>query len=257
MQRSICLALLGSSVATSLSAQSLAQRVASNDGNVQVVYASRPSACGDGETFIGNVFGRSTYYSGNSTFSGSGDWSRRPCIHGPARVVATVMRGEVTHVRAYVGPPPTSDMKTLNVSPAEAVAWLSDVVEHGNGKVATEAMLPLVLADAADPWPFLLRVARDDHRSSSIRRNALTWLAMGVTDKLGIADTDDDTDQDEIRKQVVFALSQRPKSESVPELIDLARTSKYPSARRSAIFWLGQTGDPRAADVYADLLKLR
>ena len=114
-----------------------------------------------------------------------------------------------------------------------------------------------ILADAPDPWPFLLRVARAETRASAIRRNALLWLSTGVTVKLGIADAGDDTDEDEIRKQVVFALSQRPKSESVPELIDLARTSKYPSARRSAIFWLGQTGDPRAADVYAELLDIR
>jgi hypothetical protein len=257
MQRSWWSALLCCALATRLTAQSVSQRVTSSDGNVQVIYNSRPSACGDGETFIGNVFGRSTYYSGTSTFSGHGSWSTRPCIHGPARVVVTVIGGEVTRLRAYVGPPPGSDMRTLNVSPAEAVAWLSGIIEGGSGKMASEAMLPLVLADAADPWPFLLRVARDDNRSSSIRRSALTWLSTGVTEKLGIADEGGDTDDDEIRKQVVFALSQRPKSESVPELIDLARTSKYPSARRSAIFWLGQTGDVRAIDVYADLLKLR
>jgi HEAT repeat protein len=60
-----------------------------------------------------------------------------------------------------------------------------------------------------------------------------------------------------MRTQAVFALSQRPKSESVPALMDLAKTAKYPSAKRSAIFWLGQTGDPRAADVFAELLGLR
>jgi hypothetical protein len=43
----------------------------------------------------------------------------------------------------------------------------------------------------------------------------------------------------------------------VPALMDLAKTAKYPSAKRSAIFWLGQTGDPRAADVFAELLGLR
>ena len=148
-------------------------------------------------------------------------------------------------------------MRTLNVSSADAVAWLSGIIERGSGRMASDAMLPLMLADAADPWPFLLRVARDDNHPLSTRRSALTWLSTGVTDKLGITDADNDSDEDEIRKQVVFALSQRHTSESVPELIDLARTSKYPSARRSAIFWLGQTGDVRAADVYADLLKLR
>jgi hypothetical protein len=244
-------------LAATAAAQSLPQRVTSTDGTVQVIYASRPSACGDGETFIGNVFGRSTYYSGNSTLSGHGSWSTRPCVHGPARVVATVMGGEVTRLRPFVGPVPSSDMRTLNVLPGEAVSWLGGIIERSSSKLASEAMLPLVLADADDPWPFLLRIARSDSRSTAIRRSALLWLSTGVTEKLGIADEGDDTDEDEVRKQVVFALSQGRKSESVPELIDLARTSKNPAARRSAIFWLGQTGDPRAADVYADLLKLR
>jgi hypothetical protein len=244
-------------VAATLGAQSIAQRVTSAEGTVQVIYNSRATACGDGETYIGNVFGESAYYSGNTTFSGHGSWNSRPCVHGPARVVATVISGEVTRLRPYVGPTPASDMRTLNASPAEAVTWLSGIVDRGNSKVASEAMLPLVLADTSEPWPFLLRVARDENRPSSIRKGALTWLASGVTEKLGLVDARSESDEDEVRDQVVFALSQRPKSESVPELIDLARTSKHPSARRSAIFWLGQTGDARAVDVYADLLKLR
>ena len=83
------------------------------------------------------------------------------------------------------------------------------------------------------------------------------WLSMGVNDHLGIADTRDESTDDEMRSQAVFVLSQRPKSESVPELIDLARSAKHASARRAAIFWLGQTGDSRAIEVYAELLGIR
>jgi len=101
----------------------------------------------------------------------------------------------------------------------------------------------------------LLRIARDDTRPLATRRTSLTWLAMGVTDHLGLSDQGDDSDNDEVKKQAVFALFQRPKSESVPELIDIVRTVKNPAVRRSAIFWLGQTGDMRAVDLYADLLK--
>ena len=117
--------------------------------------------------------------------------------------------------------------------------------------------MPLILADAPDPWPLLLRVARDDTRPLAVRRSALTWLSTGVNDHLGIADEESDTEDDEMRKQAVFVLSQRPKGESVPELIEIARTAKRPSVRRSAIFWLGQTGDMRAVDVFTELLASR
>jgi hypothetical protein len=119
-------------------------------------------------------------------------------------------------------------------------------------------MLPLLTAAGAEPWPLLLRVARDDNRSRATRSSALLWLGNGVTEKLGLSEDDDrESDEDELRQQAVFVLSQRPKSESVPELIDLAKHGKYPAVRRSAIFWLGQTGDPRAAETYAELLNLR
>jgi hypothetical protein len=180
-------------------------------------------------------------------------------VHGPARVVATVFGGEVTRLHVYVGPvpPPSADVETVNAGASDAAAWLASLVTGDNARLAASAILPLILVDAPDPWPVLLRVARDNGRSMNVRRDALMWLGTGVIDHLGIERQRDDTPDDEMRTQAVFALSQRPKSESVPALMDLAKSAKYPSAKRSAIFWLGQTGDPRAADVFAELLGLR
>lgn len=239
-------------------AQSVAQRVTSSDGIVQVVFPARAGVCGDGVAYIGNVFGQSSYFSSNSSYSiGHGSWERRPCEHGPVRIAATVMSGEVTRIRPYVGPLPRVEGRMLEVSAADAAAWLNDLITKAPSKLAEEAMFPLVIADGADPWPLLLRVARDDNRPLQVRRGALHWLGTGVADKLGLSNDDADTDDDEMRKQAVFVLSQRPKSESVPELMSLAKSAKYPSVRRQAIFWLGQTGDMRAADTFAELLKLR
>ena len=240
-----------------LSAQTIAQRIARADRPVQVVYPSRPSACGDGRSYIGHVFGDHSYYEmGDGAYTRGSEWSRG-CIHGPARVVVTVMDGDVTRLRTFVGPVPDSDAETITASAADAAAWLSSLVTKDNSRVASSAILPLILADATEPWPLLLRVARDDSRGMNVRREALLWLGMGAVEHLGIEDTGKDTPDDEMRTQAVFVLSQRPKSESVPTLMDLARSAKYPSAKRSAIFWLGQTGDPRAADVFAELLGLR
>ena len=112
-----------------------------------------------------------------------------------------------------------------------------------------------MLADGPEPWPLLIKVARDEHRPREVARSALQWLSIGVTQHLGLDDVNaHDNDDDEMREQAVFVLSQRRKSESVPELIDLAKNAKHPAARKAAIFWLGQSGDPRAVDVYAELL---
>jgi HEAT repeat protein len=240
-------------------AQTLSQRVLRSEGTVQVIYPSKASACGDGRGMIGGLFGRSMYFSGDNTLQGRGNWSRQSCEPGPARAAVTVMSGEITRIRAYVGPRPADPqgLTIIDVSAADASAWLSDIVAHNDSRVASDAMLPLLLADAPEPWALFLRVARDSARPRGVRRSALDWLGRGVNAHLGIADAEDDTPDDEMRSQAVFVLSQRPKSESVPDLIELARSTKHPSARRAAIFWLGQTGDPRAADVFAELLGLR
>jgi len=241
----------------SLGAQSLGERVIASDGLIQIVFPSRPEVCGDGQSVIANVLGRSNYYSGNAQFNGHGNWSDRPCVHGPARVVATVVGREVTRLRTYVGPfsATSPDTRTITASASDVSAWLGEIAARSNGRVASDAIFPLVIADASAPWQLLLRIARDDNRPRDVRRSALTWLANGVNDHLGIADTRDNSDDDEMRTQAVFVLSQRPKAESVPELIELARSSKHASVRRSAIFWLGQTGDPRAVEVFAELLR--
>ena len=56
------------------------------------------------------------------------------------------------------------------------------------------------------------------------------------------------------REQAVFALSQRPRDEGVPALISVARTNKDPEIRKKALFWLGQSHDPRALDLFEELL---
>jgi HEAT repeat protein len=53
----------------------------------------------------------------------------------------------------------------------------------------------------------------------------------------------------------VFALSQRPDEEGVPALIRIARTHRHPELRRQALFWLGQSGDPRALTLFEEILR--
>ena len=55
--------------------------------------------------------------------------------------------------------------------------------------------------------------------------------------------------------QAVFALSQRPKDESVPALVRVAKTHPDPSIRKKALFWLAQSDDPRAIALFEDILR--
>jgi len=59
---------------------------------------------------------------------------------------------------------------------------------------------------------------------------------------------------EKVKERAVFALSQLPKDEGVPKLIDVARTNRNPVVRKQAIFWLGQSRDPRALDFFVEVL---
>ena len=258
----IAAALLGSS----LNAQtSLAARVAqAPDGVVRMTYASRSGTCGDGRDLIGY---RKALFSDN--FQSIGDWHSQNCVPGPVRVSLFVAGGRVTRFRTAVGPgfPATSDRVTDlgMVSPIEAASYFFGIipqVERANGE-KSRVLLPAVLANAGDIIPQLVSVARDEARVTDTRHQAILWLGLlgdakviptlvafargGGAGPLG-ADIDDDDrkpGKKGLGSAAMAALSEMDDGIGVPALIDLSRNSSL-AIRSAAVFWLGQTRDPRA-----------
>ena len=58
-----------------------------------------------------------------------------------------------------------------------------------------------------------------------------------------------------LRVQAVFALTLGPRDAGVPALISIARSYRRPELRKKALFWLGQSEDPRALALFEELLK--
>ena len=103
---------------------------------------------------------------------------------------------------------------------------------------------------------FLIRVAETDS-DNELKKQALFWIGQRAGQRslevLGKTVDSDDADTD-VQKQAVFAISQRPKDEAVPLLIKIAKTHAKPEVRKQAMFWLGQTGDPRALEFFKEVL---
>ena len=59
----------------------------------------------------------------------------------------------------------------------------------------------------------------------------------------------------DVRKRAVFALSQLRDDQGVDALIRVARSHADAPVRGEAIFWLGQSKDPRAIEFFAEILK--
>jgi HEAT repeat protein len=150
------------------------------------------------------------------------------------------------------------------VKPADSVAYLAtsanDVAAalpaSGRSSRSVDSQL-LALSLHADPAaiPALIQLAKAAP-VAHVRAQSLFWLAQRAGAKVlstitGAIENDPET---EVKVRAVFALSQLPKDESVPLLIGLARANKNPQVRKQAMFWLGQSKDPRALAFFEDVL---
>jgi len=91
-----------------------------------------------------------------------------------------------------------------------------------------------------------------------VRGQALFWLAQKASQKTAqdaISAAIANDPETEVKKKAVFALTQMPKGEGVPLLIQVARTNQNAAVRKQAMFWLGQSKDPRALAYFEEILK--
>jgi len=235
---------------------------AAPDGTVRLSFAARPGVCGDGRGSVSldcddGTCGRYTVSVGNRDRSEV----EYDCDPGPVRVSMRVAGGHITSLRTYVGGrwrtagDGVTDLGTVGAR--EAAAYFLALAAKDSDAAAEHAVFPAIIADSVTVWPDLLRIAKNTRVSRKARRQAVFWLgqAAGEAATRGLTDPVDDkaTDRD-VRESAVFALSQRPHDEGVPALIRIARENPDPELRKKAIFWLGQSDDPRALALFEELL---
>jgi hypothetical protein len=242
----------------SASGQSLVDRIlAAPDGTVRLEYAVREGICGDGETFIRDRSRGENNYIGN--WSGKNGWRSRPCDYGPGRVVITKSGGSITRMQVLVGGEWRSTgtrITDLGVISAP-VAARALVALAARERRAKEGIFGAIIADSAVVWPDLLALAKNTGVRTDTRKDAIFWLSQEAGDAAtkGLAELADDDEQErEVREQAVFALSQLPADQGVPILIRVARSNRDPQVRRKALFWLGQSDDPRALELIEEIL---
>ncbi|HET9515778.1 MAG TPA: HEAT repeat domain-containing protein [Gemmatimonadales bacterium] len=102
---------------------------------------------------------------------------------------------------------------------------------------------------------FLTEVARNTSQPIEIRKKALFWLGqkddVTGTDLAALYGTFSDP---EIKEQLIFTLSQKDDRAAVDKLIDIARREPDRELRKKAVFWLGQSNDPRVPELMAEIL---
>jgi HEAT repeats len=143
-----------------------------------------------------------------------------------------------------------------SVRAADSIDWLATLASgDASRRLARSATMAIALHGDTRATDRLIALARSG-RDADVRGAALFWVAQRAGDKaVGTITQALEDPESEIRKKAVFALSQLPKDEGVPKLIEVARSHRDPGVRKQAMFWLGQSRDPRALAFFEQVLK--
>jgi len=138
---------------------------------------------------------------------------------------------------------------------ASAVAGIKGLIRDDDDDVAKSAVFAMSQVGTDESTRILIETARDTNAATDVRKQAIFWLGQAAGEKAteGLKDLMNDPDSD-VKKQAVFALSQMNSKQSVDALIDVVKTSKDGEVRKSALFWLGQSKDPRVLALFEEIL---
>jgi hypothetical protein len=141
------------------------------------------------------------------------------------------------------------------VRPEDSIDWLNTLATGDSSRrLANNATMAMALHANPQATDRLIALARNA-KTGDVRGTALFWVAQRAGDKaVGTLTQALDDPETEVRKKAVFALSQLPKDEGVPKLIDVARSHRDAAVRKQAMFWLGQSRDPRALAFFEQIL---
>ena len=236
--------------------QPLAARVAAvRNGAVQFEFAARDGVCGDGRGYIrvgGSMIG---------AFNPSAN-----CTPGPVRVLLQLRDAMITSLREFAGPVPPANSGVTElgeVSPVDGANYLLSLAESdADARVANRAVFPAVLGRDVVAWPALLRIAKAERDGNRRGKHDVTfWLAQYAAAKLAGSDSpfaaNEDRDRREaetLKEHAVFALAQLRHGEGIEPLIQVARTNTNAAVRARAMFWLGESGDRRALELFEQAL---
>ena len=136
----------------------------------------------------------------------------------------------------------------------EDVDWLRGLYPRLSQQLRDNVFLAVSRSDSPRASRWLAGIAADANESEHTRQQAMFWLGQGRGPTADLVRLYDKLDEPSLRNHYTFVLSQRRDSEALDKLIDVAQHDRDNSVRRQALFWLGQSKDPRALAFIRDLV---
>jgi len=134
------------------------------------------------------------------------------------------------------------------------VNWLRNLYPGVSEKLRDNVFLAVSQSDGPTASRWLASVVTDARQSEHTREQAMFWLGQGRGPTADLVRLYDKLDDPSLRNHYTFVLSQRRDGEALDKLIDVAQHDRDKSVRRQALFWLGQSKDPRAVAFIRDLV---
>jgi len=102
---------------------------------------------------------------------------------------------------------------------------------------------------------WLMNIALNPKEDIELRKKALFWAGQSGVAISELASLYNRMNDTEMKEQIIFVLSQRQRDPAaMDKMFDIAKNEKDPELRKKAIFWLGQSRDPRVQQFLIDLI---
>jgi HEAT repeat protein len=117
-----------------------------------------------------------------------------------------------------------------------------------------KVLFSLSQGDTPDRARWLLQVAQKPSESTEMRKKALFLAGQAGASMEDLTRLYDTLPPGELREQMIFVFSQRREASALDKLISIARSDKDPESRKKALFWVGQSHDPRATKMLTEII---
>jgi HEAT repeat protein len=124
-----------------------------------------------------------------------------------------------------------------------------------NDDLKEKVIFSLSQMGGPDNYRWMMDIALNQNENIEIRKRALFWAGQGksvdIADLVRLYDSMKDR---EMREQLIFVYSQRRDDAALDKLFDIGRNDPDRELRKKAIFWIGQSRSPRAAQYLQELI---
>ena len=139
---------------------------------------------------------------------------------------------------------------------AENAQFLKDLyAKLDSDDLKEKVIFSLSQMGGTDNYRWLMDIALNEREDIELRKKALFWAGQGhsvdVADLVRLYDSMKDR---EMRDQLIFVYSQRREEAALNKLFDIGKNDPDRELRKKAIFWIGQSRSPRAAQYLQELI---